>query len=53
MAELSRKHPEVAKTFNDDKFTVQKTNRVFSAIATDQAHEQNNAHTKDMEEQLE
>ena len=46
MAELSKKHPEVAKAFSDCKFTVQKTNRVFSAIATDQAHEQNNAHIK-------
>lgn len=41
-----RKHPKVAKAFNDGKFTVQKINRVFSAIATDQAHEQNNTHIK-------
>ena len=46
MAELSRMHPEVAKEFSDGKFTVRKTNRVFSAIAIDQAHEQNNAHIK-------
>ncbi len=43
MTELSTMHPEVAKEFNNGKFTVQKTNRVFSAIATDHAHEQNNA----------
>ena len=46
LAELSRKHPEVAKAFNDRKFTVQKINRVFCAIATDQAHEQNKSHIK-------
>ena len=43
MAELPTKHPEVAKQFNDGNFTVRKTNRVFSTIAIDQAHEQNNA----------
>ena len=44
MAELSTKHPEVAREFNEGHFTVQKTsNRVFSAIAIDHAHEQNNA----------
>ena len=43
MAELSTKHPEIAKEFSEGNFTVRKTNRVFSAIALDQAHEQNNA----------
>ena len=43
MAELSTKHPQIAKEFNEGNFTVQKTNRVFSAIAIDHAHEQNNA----------
>ena len=43
MAELQTKHPEVAREFNAGKFTVQKTNRVFSAIPIDQAHEQLNA----------
>ena len=43
MAELSSKHPEVAKQFNEGNFTVRKTSRVFSAIAIDHAHEQNNA----------
>lgn len=36
----------IAREFNDGKFTVQKTNRVFSAIATDYVHEQNNALVK-------
>ena len=43
MAELFIKHPNVAKEFKAGKFTVQKTRKVFSSIATDQAHEQNNA----------
>ena len=43
MAELPTKHPKVAKVFNDGKFTVKKTNRVFSTIPIDQTHEQNNA----------
>ena len=46
MTELSRKHPEVAIEFNEGKFTVGKTNRVFTVIAIDHAHEQNNAHIK-------
>ena len=46
MAELPTKHPEVAKMFSDGHFTVSKTKRVFSAIPTDQAHEQNNAFIK-------
>ena len=40
MAELSTKHPEIAKEFREGNFTVRKTNCVFSAIALDQAHEQ-------------
>ena len=43
MAELSSKHPAIVKEFNDGKFVVHKTPRVFSDIAIDQAHEQNNA----------
>ena len=31
MAELSTKHPEIAKEFSEGNFTVRKTNRVFSA----------------------
>ena len=40
MAELSTKHPEIAKEFREGNFTVRKTNCVFSAIALDQAYEQ-------------
>ena len=43
MAELSIKQPDVLKEFNDGKFVVHKTRRVFSSIPIDQAHEQNNA----------
>ena len=46
MAELPTKHPEIAKRFSDGNFTIQKTNRVFSAIPVDQAHEQNNGYIK-------
>ena len=46
MAELPTKHPEIAKRFSDGNFTIQKTNRVFSAIPIDQAHEQNNGYIK-------
>ncbi|KAJ8392755.1 hypothetical protein AAFF_G00072390 [Aldrovandia affinis] len=43
MAELTTKHPDVARKFREGHFTVQKTQRVFSSIPIDQAHEQNNA----------
>jgi len=43
MAELATKHPDVARKFREGHFTVQKTQRVFSSIPIDQAHEQNNA----------
>ena len=43
MAELTTKHPDVARKFSEGHFTVQKTQRVFSSIPIDQAHEQNNA----------
>jgi len=43
MAQLSKQHPDVYREFSAGHFTVQKTNRVFSAITIDQAHEQNNA----------
>ena len=46
MASLGETHPDVATEFGDGKFTVQKTCRVFSSIAIDQAHEQNNAIVK-------
>ena len=43
MTELPATHPDVNREFNGGNFTFQKTNRAFSAIAIDQAHEQNNA----------
>ncbi|KAI0226538.1 hypothetical protein LSAT2_022958, partial [Lamellibrachia satsuma] len=43
MTELPIKHPDVFRTFRVGSFTVQKTKKVFSTIAIDQAHEQNNA----------
>jgi len=43
MAELTTKHPDVARKFSEGHFTVQKTQKVFSSIPIDQAHEQNNA----------
>ncbi|KAK0132806.1 hypothetical protein N1851_007916 [Merluccius polli] len=43
MAELPRKHPNIAQEFHAGNFTVQKSMRVFSSIAIDQAHEQMNA----------
>ena len=46
ITELPTKHPGVAREFNAGNFTIQKTNRVFSAIPIDQAHEQNNACSK-------
>ena len=39
MAELPRTHPSIAQAFRSGKFTVQKTNNVFSSMAIDQAHE--------------
>ncbi|EDO43913.1 predicted protein [Nematostella vectensis] len=46
MQELEHKTPFVAKAFTQGFFTVNKTNRRFSSIAVDQAHEQNNAVVK-------
>ena len=46
MANLSTAHPEIASEFNNGNFTVCKTRRVFSAMAIDQAHEQNNCAVK-------
>ena len=46
MAELPRKHPDIARKFMEGSFTVQKTKKVFSTISIDHAHEQNNAHIK-------
>lgn len=43
MAELPRIHPTIAQAFNEGNFTFQKSIKVFSSIAIDQAHEQMNA----------
>ena len=47
LKELSTRHPDVYQEFLSGKFTVQKTNRKFSSMATDQAHEQNNKLVKE------
>ena len=47
MSSLSDKHPEISNEFDAEHFTAQKTSRLFSAIALDQAHEQVNACIKD------
>ena len=46
MCALEKTHPSVYTEFLAGKFTVKKTSRRFSAIALDQAHEQNNACVK-------
>ena len=43
ITELRTKHPDVARELNAGNFTIHKTNQVFSAIPSDQGHEQNNA----------
>ena len=42
MAYLPENHPEVARKFREGSFTEKKTNKIFSSIALDQAHEKNN-----------
>lgn len=39
---LAQQHPEVARQFQNGNFVVHKSNKDFSALAIDQAHEQNN-----------
>ena len=46
MVALPKTHPDVYREFNAGHFTVQKTERIFSSIPIDQAHEQNNALVK-------
>ena len=46
MVTLVEKHSAVCQEFLSGKFTVNKTGHVFSNIATDQTHEQNNACVK-------
>ena len=43
---LEKQHPSVAGEFNKGNFVVHKSDRTFSAMAIDQAHEQNNAVVK-------
>ena len=47
MVTLSHLHPQIYDEFRKRHFTVQKTNHIFSKIAIDHAHEQNNAIVKD------
>ena len=42
MMSLEQQHPEVAREFHKGNFVVHRSRREFSAIANDQAHEQNN-----------
>lgn len=46
MVTLATKHPSVYTQFLAGNFTVKKTTHAFSAMAIDQAHEQNNALVK-------
>ena len=39
---LKHKHPEICAAFQDGGFVVQPSNKPFSAISIDQAHEMNN-----------
>ena len=43
---LKQLHPDVYTEFLKGKFVAEKSKRSFSAIAIDQAHEQNNASIK-------
>ena len=42
MLSLTKSSPDVAQCFSAGKFTVQKSAKVFSSMAIDQAHEQHN-----------
>lgn len=46
MMSLEQRHPDVASEFHKGNFVVHKTRKDFSAMAIDQAHEQNNAVVK-------
>ena len=46
MTILAKKHPEVEAEFKSGNFVVHKSGNKFSAMALDQAHEQNNALVK-------
>ena len=42
MLALPDRHPQIAEEFRNGKFVIHKTQKPFSAIALDHAHEQNN-----------
>jgi len=46
MVDLEHTHPDIYKEFRNGNFVVHKTKRMFSGLAIDQAHEQNNAMIK-------
>jgi hypothetical protein len=46
MTTLHDRHPAMAEEFDSGNFVVHKSRRAFSAIASDQAHEQNNGKVK-------
>ena len=46
MMSLKQLHPDLYTEFLKSKFVVKKSKRAFSAIAIDQAHDQNNASVK-------
>ena len=46
MMSLKQLHPDVYTELLKGKFVIKKSKRAFSAIAIDQAHEQNNASVK-------
>ena len=46
MCSLEAAHPEVLREFKNGKFVMNKSTRLFSSIAIDQGHEQNNATMK-------
>lgn len=46
MTTLAEKHPEIQAEFKSGNFVVHRTSNNFSAMALDQAHEQNNALVK-------
>jgi len=52
MLSLDQQHPYVAREFHKGNFVIHKSKREFSALAIDQAHEQNNASSKVMVELL-
>ena len=46
MVNMNKAHPQTASEFSNGNLTICKTRRVFSSMAIDQAHEQNNAAVK-------